>query len=60
MSTITSRSPNGMGSLTFAVAVLSLVHPEALSPDGEVKVICTRTRSAIGSVSTALSLRTHA
>lgn len=49
-----------MGSLTFAVAVLSLVHPEALSPDGEVKVICTRTRSAIGSVSTALSLRTHA
>lgn len=41
------------------MAAFSLVHPERVSPDGEEKVICTRTLFSTGSVSTAFSPRTH-
>jgi hypothetical protein len=39
LSTITSWWFNGPGSRTRVVAVLSPVHPERLSDDGEEKVI---------------------
>lgn len=52
-------APKGPDSRTFVVADFSLVHPERVSPDGEEKVICTRTLFSTGSVSTAFSPRTH-